>query len=435
MSNAVDEFDADASSGDLSLREALELANAAVGADTILFAPSLNGSPLNFTRGELLIEDSVTIDGNGRSQTVVDAQFASRILTIGGVGTVTSLQDLTLRNGRVQSRGGEGAAISSRLQSNPTLTLTDCLLTGNSTFGELGSGGAISAVGAVTLIRCEFTNNATHGNESGGGAVKHFLGTLTIIDSTFSGNTTDGTESGGGAVSAGDPTTITRSTFSGNSTAAATSVGGAIAFSGGPLLLSNSTLSGNQVNAAGGRGGGLFNSFGDVTIVHSTITANSATYSGGVANAGNFGESLTISNSIIAGNTATTNADFNAPSSPTTSLLVRASLIGSNAGTALVATIGTTPDGNGNFIGTIAVPILPQLGGLDFHGGLTQSHALLPTSLALNSGNNLLAAGLTSDQRGSPFLRIRCERRHGGLRVAGAVAIRQHSRLYGNRRH
>jgi len=64
---AIDEDDGDYSAGDLSLREAIELANVNLtpGADTITFDPVAFGSAktLTLTLGELFIRDALTIAG------------------------------------------------------------------------------------------------------------------------------------------------------------------------------------------------------------------------------------------------------------------------------------------------------------------------------------------------------------------------------------
>jgi hypothetical protein len=46
------------------------------------------------------------------------------------------------------------------------------------------------------------------------------------------------------------------------------------------------------------------------------------------------------------------------------------------------------------------------LGPLQNNGGPTETHALLPGSIAINRGNNAGAAGLMFDQRGMGFPRI-----------------------------
>jgi hypothetical protein len=52
---------------------------------------------------------------------------------------------------------------------------------------------------------------------------------------------------------------------------------------------------------------------------------------------------------------------------------------------------------NNNQVGTVASPINPLLEPLQDNGGLTETHALLPGSRAIDKGNSF---GLTTDQRG-----------------------------------
>ena len=71
---------------------------------------------------------------------------------------------------------------------------------------------------------------------------------------------------------------------------------------------------------------------------------------------------------------------------------VENSLIGDTTGSAIALV-----SGNGNNFNQVAL-----LGPLADNGGPTQTHSLLPGSLAINTGSNELAdaAGLTADQRG-----------------------------------
>ena len=82
VDTAADESDGDYSAGDFSLREAIELANATAGADTIVFAAGLAGSTITLTSGELAIIDDLTITGLGADQLTISGDHASRILFI-----------------------------------------------------------------------------------------------------------------------------------------------------------------------------------------------------------------------------------------------------------------------------------------------------------------------------------------------------------------
>src|SRR5207302_280576 len=83
-----DLVDGDYSPSHLSLREAIGLANVNPGADTITFAPALNGQTITLTTGELQVSDDVTITGPGANLLTVSGNNASRIFTFSS-GTST----------------------------------------------------------------------------------------------------------------------------------------------------------------------------------------------------------------------------------------------------------------------------------------------------------------------------------------------------------
>jgi CSLREA domain-containing protein len=74
VSTTVDELDGNISTGDLSLREAIVLANSSPGANTITFATSTNGTEFDLSLSQFEITEILTITGNGASNTVIDAQ-------------------------------------------------------------------------------------------------------------------------------------------------------------------------------------------------------------------------------------------------------------------------------------------------------------------------------------------------------------------------
>ena len=387
VSTAVDEDDGDFSAGDLSLREAIILANANLGPDTITFSPNLNGTPILLEMGEIQIADETRFTGNGAARTIVDAQHASRVFKILGDETDVVLDSLTLQNGRTAGNIAKGGAV--RLDGFGTLLVTASRITGSSTAGTNAEGGAISAVyGEVILVDSQLSGNSTSGLSGEGGAVFSRYGSVTVRNSTLNDNYTTGE----------------------------TSEGGAITVFHGDINIVNSTLSGNRVDGPSSFGGGaIFTDTGDVSIVNSTLTGNSAAVGGGVvkyqsADPSVGGDSLTIHNSIVAGNIGT-GPDIDNPNSAT--IAVFHSLIGDNDGTNLSE--AQTPDSNGNLIGDSSQSgaIDPLLGPLQDNGGPTFTHALLAGSLALNAGSNTLAvdpsnanAPLTSDQRTNPFVRI-----------------------------
>ncbi len=459
VDQASDENDGDYSPGDLSLREAVGLANARVGADTITFAATLNGTPLLLDLGQITITDSVTLTGNGPENTIIDAQQRSRIFDVTGRNADVSINGVTLRNGRTVGDSEGGGAIRKGNSFGRTLTINDSLLQNNSTLGDSSGGGAIAWFGALSIRNSTLSGNCTRGSASYGGAV-YAWDCVVAGNSNISGNSTSGYGSQGGAISASNEVRITGSTLDQNSTSGD---GGAI-FALSAIVVKNSQLTDNHAdgdggaivspdiavldsslseNSAGARGGAI-HSWDELTVTNSTISGNTAgevgggTYSmmttnvtnstiaanhadgfgGGITN---MNRGLNIQNSIIAGNTNdgtnpfTGEPNFSRPDiysylMPT----IRHSIIGTGIEIGLSPTDGEIPDANGNFIGSASSPLDPMLGPLQDNGGATFTHLPLRGSLAINGGSNELAvdpangdAPLSTDQRGTGFDRIR----------------------------
>jgi hypothetical protein len=199
-------------------------------------------------------------------------------------------------------------------------------------------------------------------------------GTLMLKESTVSNSRQiDGCSCGGGIRNNGNMT-ISGSTISGNSVAFTESQerGGGI-FNGGVMNILNSTVSGN--NVLDGNGAGIYNA-GSLDIRFSTITQNGGGFGwsnvGGILNQGG-SQKLKLYSTIVAGNTSDSDTgDDNLEGGYT---------------------------GSSNLIGGD-----PMLGPLQYNGGHTQTHAVLPGSPALDAGDNTNAPQY--DQRGPGFPRI-----------------------------
>ncbi len=309
----------------------------------------------------------------------------------GGIGTLVG--NVTLTNSSVtgnQAAGGGGIFAVTVTLSNSSVSdnqagafggggmyVTDAVTAINSTIsGNLanGDGGGIN-VGAlgvgVTVINSTISGNSADGD--GGGIHNNGAGAVTVTNSTFSGNLANGNGGGIHIGVTGGAVTATNSTFSGNS---ANINGGGIHSDGiGGVTATNSTFSGNR---AGAGGGGVWG-FGGGTIRNATIVNNTATNGGGLFGAGGV---FTVRNSIIANNNSN---DLGGDFAGST---FEFNLLGNIAGATNLAL------GAGNLVG-----VDPGLLPLGNYGGPTQTHALAPTSLALDSGNNAFAPGGT-DQRG-----------------------------------
>ncbi len=315
----TDESDGNFALGDLSLREAILLANTFLSDDTIRFAPALVASgpaTILLTMGELKITDNTSIIGLGDELLTIDASGndptpdstlddgdatndhdGSRVFNIDDVNTANvldvSISGLTLTGGDVSAEGGA-------IRSRENLTVTDSAISGNSASGSSFSygGGIRSLSGTLIVTNSTISDNSASG--SGGGIWKSG-GSLTITDSAISGNSAGVIGSGGGIRTSG-ALTVTNSTISGNSSGGD---GGGILASNG-LTLTDSAIS---ENSSGGDGGGIRVS-GVLTVSGSSISENSANGTGSKGDGGGiyitsgFGLITTITNSKISDNLA-----------------------------------------------------------------------------------------------------------------------------------
>ncbi|MEW5986603.1 MAG: choice-of-anchor Q domain-containing protein [Chloroflexota bacterium] len=225
-----------------------------------------------------------------------------------------------------------------------------------------------------------------------GGGIRNG-GILMLQRVTLSDNTAVGS---GGAIFNDNEVTIIDSTLSSNSSdnGLATDRGGAIYSIGGDeyhmatAALINSTVSNNN----GGHGGGIYSEYTDFVVVSSTITGNTARRDGGGVYA--VWTPLTTANTIWSGNTA----QWDSHNCWGTINSLGYNLLENNSNCNFVASTGDQ-------IGTPDAPIDPLLDVLGDNGGSTLTHALLPSSPAIDAGNpegcyDHRNRRLTTDQRG-----------------------------------
>jgi hypothetical protein len=194
-----------ADSGPGSLRA--EIAAAKSG-DTIVFAPSLAGTTIQLTSGELVINKSVTIQGsewisgNATGASLGGPGGTSRVFEVDGAATTVTLSGLTIvdgegvyANGSSRAGDGQGGAVL----NYGLLTLSSCYVS-NSFAGSLGGG--IYNAGTLTVSNCTVSNNwgGWSGNVggSGNGGGIYNTGTLIVSGSTVSQNTANGPNLYGG---------------------------------------------------------------------------------------------------------------------------------------------------------------------------------------------------------------------------------------------
>ena len=408
-------------SGAGSLRNALAIAN---DGDTI-DATGVSGTIL-LTSGELQITHNVAINGPGAGSLAVNGNAASRVfenfasdVTISGF-TITNRLPPTGDNnggGGILSHGGLTLIGTSILNNNAggsfpppnaggggigisaggTLSVIASIISGNE--NHQGPGGGISAGGTVTVSNSTINNN--EGLCAAGGIVFDDIGgTLTVMNSTIIGNSVLGCPvsaragwvlTGGGGIASSGSVTVINSTISSNTVAegGVFATGGGVACSG-IVTVNNSTISGNTVGGYMCKGGGI-NNGGNLTLTNSTLSGNSAPsgQGGAISNTGQTMIGDTVLNAGASGGTIFNNGGT------ITSLGYN---IASDSG-------GGVLTGPGDQINTD-----PMLSPLQDNGGPTFTHALLPSSPAIDAGDPNFTPPPFYDQRGPGFPRVRNSR-------------------------
>ena len=388
----------------ISLREAIQAANATAGADGITFAAALSGALITLGGTELAISEALTIDARPLAANVtIDGISTSRIFNITTTTGDFTLGGLVLTRGRTTLSGSVGWGGAIRSLTRGSLTLNESTVSENRTVGSTAYGGGIFAYGAVTLTRSTVIGNSTTGQDADGGGIWNF-GPATFNQSTLSGNSTAGSSAAGGGIWNYGSVTLNHSTVSGNSTAGSSSYGGGIFALLSSVTLTNSTVSGNSTTGPDADGGGIFGG-GAVTITQSTVTQNQTLHASALGHGvfqtnGPFNFPFSIVGSIFAGNI--TGGGVELAQDPNSTLTVNYSLVGTG--------IALDPDSSGNNVVTNA----PQLYPLAGNGGPTQTHMLPGGSQAINAGDPA-AVSPGSDQRGAPFTRV-----YGGRIDVGA---------------
>lgn len=216
--------------------------NMANSGDTIQLAAGTY--PVNVT-----LFNNLTLTGAGVGQTILDGGDSERVILV-WTGTVVSINDLTIRNGRKDNENGAG------ITNWSDLTLNNVEVTANTSY----QGGGISNEGTLTIANSSIHSNTT--SSSGGGLIN--WGTVTINGSVFHNNTVQELSGSGG---------------------------GFLNSAGGSISLTNVTISGNHAVGSGS----AFTTGGSVSLLNVTIAENVAT---GIYNSG----TITFKNALVANN-------------------------------------------------------------------------------------------------------------------------------------
>ena len=288
----------------------------------------------------LTININLTINGAGAGTTIVDGNAAGRVITVSVAQAAVVLNKLTIRNGLAGFGGG--------ISNAGTMTITNCVISGNVAQSQTANGGGIFNTGTAAINFTTIANNQAKGS----------------------------TGSSGGGI-----------------------------YNRGKLTLNNSTVSQNKGFVISG-GGGIFNQ-ASAAINNSTITANTAGVGGGINNRG----TIAISSATISGNSGNTGGNFSNTGSAATlqDTIVANSVSGGNChGTATSKGYNLSSDNTCSFNAAGDMnSVDPMLGSLGSHGGPTQTIPLLGGSPGIDAGNpngcsNNNGVVLKTDQRGSP---------------------------------
>lgn len=380
-----------ADSGPGSLRAAVAVA---ADYDTVEMS-ALACSVITLTTGEILVgQPHLTLHGPGADKLRIDGNSAHRVLN--AQGQYLTIQNLSIAHGYTYSNNGAAAGGCILAANRVAVSNTNIYGCVSQTYSGVAQGGGIdghSVIMAYSTVSASTARCYSGGAAKGGGIRAAYLASqYATIDGNAAYCRPGGTAIAGGLYVSGGlvmKSTISNNTSNGN-------VGGILVPSA-PLLsmqLRSSTVSGNS---ASGFYGGMVSNQDSTKVYQSTIAFNSAgsgSPSPGVYRAPGLhvsGANVLAQETVIANNTygpAATENDFSSPgatwSAATASNLIR---------------VATAPLPAGTITG-----VCPLLGVLRNNGGITQTHALLSHSAAIDAGGHVQESAY--DQRGSPFVRI-----------------------------
>lgn len=385
-----------------SLREAINLAEANPGPDTVNFG-ALFATPQTITlASSLSITTEITLDGPAApNQVSISGNDLVRVFKIESTGTGAILfRNLKICNGlAISGSDDEGGGVYIDA-SSMNIAMEGCQIFDNR--GDYRGGGMYLTGGTLTLTGCLVENNRS--DYYGGGM--YLRTSATIETCTIRGNTSHWT---GGGITSDAPLTIRNSTISGNTTEDS---GGGI--SGRDLQMINSTVSGNEADADGG---GVQIRGGTSRFTNCTITKNATLESfgsgGGIAT---YGSSTVVEllNTIVAENEDTVASDPTAPDVYGDFVSLGHNLIGNRQGST-----GFLNGVLGDRVGNVNDPLNPKLLALA-QNGATESHTPKAESPAIDGGD--LTAVSSPTFAGPPFFDQAGQPRNVGLSVdIGAV--------------
>ena len=314
----------------------------------------------------------------------------------GSGGGIYNLDVLSIYDSYVEHNIGAGIDSFSPTGPGPMITIERSEISDN-------SGSGISAVNtAITITDSQIVSNESSGIWTMGSP-------LTMMNSTVSENSTTG-DGGGLALLNVSADEITASTITGNG---AEGEGGGIYYwglpSGGTLALTNTTISGNHADQHGGgimvaSGTGSILEMSAVTLVNNIADHDDGNDGDGGGIHTTAGAHTKMTHTLIGQNhDLTTGAGIQWGQECVGDIeSAQYNLI-----KGLSPSVCTIYGGSNDIFGFLMVPIDPLIGPLQGNGGLTDTHALLWGSPAIEAGqpggcSEVNGAPITADQRGIP---------------------------------
>jgi CSLREA domain-containing protein len=430
----------DDGTGKCTLRAAIQESNALAGLDAVILPAgvydlTVAGENENAAAtGDLDITDDLTIAGAGADVTIVDAgALSDRVFHIltgavvisdvtirrgnavengGGIWNESALTliDVTLLNNVAQSGGGVGnfntdghvatlIMIDSRVLGNTAtyngggiansehshLSLVNSAIGYNKSIFQ--GGGGIESTGVMTITSSIISRNIA---ECAGG-INMGGGNAALVNAIVSNNTAR--QNTGGIFNAGH-LQLTRCTIRHNIAGSESEHGdGGGIFNSRTLVMNGTTVSDNVADGLWAEGGGIVNDIeGDLTLVNSTVSGNTAGSSvlggGGILNLG----ALFLENSTVSNNKAL--LDGGGIDNRTGTVILKNTIVARNQGRDCYGTIvswghNLDSDSTCQLTNSGDLPGLdPRLGLLQYNGGSTKTHALLPGSPARDAGSD-----------------------------------------------
>ena len=374
-----------------SLRNAVESINTAQnvagcnaeGTFGIEDAINFSVSSISDLDTEIRISSDVSINPGGGFVTFSAnpiAENPNRVLYMRG--TNVSIENITISGGRAPSAQDGGGIFATGSQ----LTLQNVVLT-NNTAGD--DGGGLFVNNSTLFIN---DSRITGNSASDGGGIFTRDSNVVISDSIISNNTTETTTSsgddGGGIYVRGGSASILNTSIIENN---ANDEGGGIFVRQSTFTLSNSTVSGNNV---GDDGGGINVDFqANASIIHSTFSNNTSGRIGGGISVSS--GSLNLSNSLVAGNKAEASvlpsSEINLSVTASLNFLGR-NLVGDDSNTLAQATNFSPPSSVilATSDSSQAASLVSIINPLGFNDGITQTHALVEGSPAIDVANTAI---------------------------------------------